>query len=88
MADLVNALQQRENRRPVWFVFSGMGSQWPGMGRDLLHFPVIRDTLRRLHRILEPKGMDLMNIVTKADESLFDNILNSFVAITAIQVSS
>ena len=19
-------------KRPVWFVFSGMGSQWPGMG--------------------------------------------------------
>ena len=21
-----------EDKRPVWFVFSGMGSQWPGMG--------------------------------------------------------
>lgn len=21
------------NKRPVWFVFSGMGSQWPGMGK-------------------------------------------------------
>ena len=19
-------------KRPIWFVFSGMGSQWPGMG--------------------------------------------------------
>ena len=20
-------------RRPIWFVFAGMGSQWPGMGK-------------------------------------------------------
>lgn len=24
------------NKRPVWFVFSGMGSQWPGMGKSLI----------------------------------------------------
>ena len=24
------------NKRPVWFVFSGMGSQWPGMGEIFL----------------------------------------------------
>jgi len=24
--------------RPIWFVFSGMGSQWPGMGTYCINF--------------------------------------------------
>lgn len=31
-----NKVREIENfvgtKRPVWFVYSGMGSQWPGMG--------------------------------------------------------
>ncbi|MES1240936.1 MAG: acyltransferase domain-containing protein [Acidobacteriota bacterium] len=37
------------------FVFSGLGSQWPGMGRDLLRSePLVRARLERCDRALRP----------------------------------
>jgi fatty acid synthase len=73
-------------KRPIWFVFSGMGSQWPGMGRDLLKIPVCAATIEKCHVILKDKGLDLKHIITTDDASVFDTILHSFVGIAAIQV--
>ncbi|XP_067007847.2 fatty acid synthase [Anabrus simplex] len=72
-------------KRPVWFIFSGMGSQWPGMGRHLLQLPVFAEVIDRCHAILEPKGVDLKKILTDEDPHTFDTILNSFVGIAAVQ---
>jgi acyl transferase domain-containing protein len=38
----------------VVFVFSGVGSQWPGMARDLLREPLFRSRLERCDRVLQP----------------------------------
>nr|CAD7610582.1 unnamed protein product [Timema genevievae] len=72
-------------KRPVWFVFSGMGSQWPGMGSKLLQFPIISESIQRSHNILMKKGLDLLNIISSTDKNIYDNILKSFVGIAAIQ---
>nr|XP_018901189.1 PREDICTED: fatty acid synthase-like [Bemisia tabaci] len=74
------------NKRPLWFVFSGMGSQWHGMGTQLMKIPLFAQTIEKLQRILEPRGVDLKHILTSTDRKLFDNILNSFVGIAAIQI--
>ncbi|CAH2232242.1 jg2964 [Pararge aegeria aegeria] len=47
-------------RRPVWFVYSGMGSQWA--------------------------GINLTKIITEPDPKIYDNILNSFIGIAAVQI--
>lgn len=73
-------------KRPIWFIFSGMGSQWNGMGKQLLSIPVFAESISKCEAILKPKGVDLINILTSDDPTLFDNILNSFVGIAAIQV--
>ncbi|XP_041971751.1 fatty acid synthase-like isoform X2 [Aricia agestis] len=73
-------------RRPLWFVYSGMGSQWAGMATHLLRIPVFAAAIEKCHKILEPKGINLMKIVTENDPKIFDNILNSFVGIAAIQI--
>lgn len=35
------------SRRPVCFVYSGMGSQWPGMGAELLRIPIFASAVER-----------------------------------------
>nr|XP_018896779.1 PREDICTED: fatty acid synthase-like [Bemisia tabaci] len=75
-----------DRNRPVWWVFSGMGSQWNGMGTQLLRIPIFRDVIGRCDKILRPRGLDIKHILTTDDESVFDNILHSFVGITAVQL--
>jgi len=99
--------------RPIWFVFSGMGSQWPGMGMhnrcmnfnfirawneqvinalikigiDLMKFPVFVQAIEKCDAVLRPRGVDIIDIITNKDKSIFDNILHAFVGIAAIQVN-
>ena len=65
-----------------------MGSQWPGMGRELMKLPLFAATIEKCHAILAKKGLDLKHIITTEDPSVFDSILHCFVGIAAIQVSS
>lgn len=74
-------------KRPVIWVFSGMGSQWTGMGTSMMQIDIYRQTMYECHEILKPFGLDLLSIVTSTDETTFDNILNSFVGITATQIA-
>lgn len=75
-------------KQPLWYVFSGMGSQWAGMGRDLLRIPIFAAAVDKCDAVLRPKGLDIKHIITTSDKKTFDNILNCFVAIAAIQVLS
>jgi fatty acid synthase len=76
----------RAQKLPIVWVFPGAGSQWPTMGRSFLGFPIIRNTMEKLHSLLVPNGIDLMEIITSEDPTTFDNILNTFVGVTAIQI--
>ncbi|KAJ1528563.1 hypothetical protein ONE63_006967 [Megalurothrips usitatus] len=72
--------------RPVWFVYSGMGSQWAGMGKGLLQLPIFAETIQRLQPVLEPEGIDLTHTITTDDSELFEEIIYSFISIAAIQI--
>ncbi|XP_046659342.1 fatty acid synthase isoform X2 [Homalodisca vitripennis] len=74
-------------KRPVWFVFSGMGSQWAGMAKDLMRLEPFAATMNKCAEALRPEGVDLLSIVLSPDQSTFDNVLNSFVSITSCQVA-
>ena len=63
-----------------------MGSQWPGMGKTVLKLPIFAAAIEKCHRVLEPHGVDLINIITSDNPKIFDNILNCFVGIAACQV--
>ncbi|XP_028162532.1 fatty acid synthase-like [Ostrinia furnacalis] len=72
--------------RPLWFVYSGMGSQWATMGAGLMRIPIFAAAIEKCHRVLEPKGINIMHILTDPDKTIYDNILHSFVGIAAVQI--
>ncbi|XP_072378050.1 LOW QUALITY PROTEIN: fatty acid synthase-like [Diabrotica undecimpunctata] len=74
-------------KRPIWFVYTGMGSQWNKMGRDLLNIPVFKSTINRCARVLEPYGIDLLNVITSEDPKVFDNFINLFCGIGTIEIA-
>lgn len=81
------SIQKVSNKRPIWFIYSGMGSQFLSMGKDLLKIGIFRTTFQRCAEALKPYNIDLINIVTSADPSLFDDITNCFVTVAAIQIA-
>lgn len=74
-------------KKPVVWMFAGMGSQWTGMATSLMQIDFFRNTIYKCHDILKPHGLDLISIVTSTDATTFDNILHSFVGIAAIQIA-
>ena len=43
-------------RRPMVWVYSGMGSQWCTMGKDLMKIPIFEDSINKSHDILAKRG--------------------------------
>lgn len=76
-----------EDKRPVWYIYSGMGSQWPSMAKDLMQIEVFKQSIHRCAEALRPEGIDLVEILTKSDASKFENTLYSFISIAAVQVA-
>lgn len=72
----------------MWFVFAGMGSQWPGMGTDLMNIPVFAASMKELHSYLAPLGVDIIDVICNNDPMVLKNVVHSFVGIVAVQVSS
>ncbi|EFN81866.1 Fatty acid synthase [Harpegnathos saltator] len=73
-------------RKPICFVFPGIGSQWLGMGEALLRFPAFSKAVKDCDAILRAYGVNIINILTSKMEDTFDSILNSIVGITMMQL--
>ncbi|CAK0731645.1 hypothetical protein CVIRNUC_000023 [Coccomyxa viridis] len=70
---------------PVWFVFSGNGSQWSGMGAELLDSsPVFRAAIDACAAVLEPLGVHLHEEFRAADG--WKRPKHAMVGLTALQV--
>lgn len=73
--------------RPVWFIYSGMGSQWPGMGIKLMCIPIFNESLKKSSKALEEFGLDVYGMLNNPDPAQYkSNTMNCMLAITAIQV--
>lgn len=71
---------------PIYFIFSGTESQWPAMGLAFLRFPIFAKAIQVCDRILRPKNIDIYNILTNPAADVCSDIINSSVAITAVQI--
>ncbi|KAI5709648.1 hypothetical protein M8J75_001994 [Diaphorina citri] len=72
--------------RPVWFLFSGMGSQWLGMGRDLLQVDIFRDTIDLCDKALAPMHVSLRRLYENPNEDVFKNPINVMTGVIGMQI--
>ncbi|XP_036143548.1 fatty acid synthase [Monomorium pharaonis] len=85
--NLTKEVQNCESmKRPVWFIFSALGTQWPGMGQDLLKFDVFANTIRKCDMVLKPYGISVTDILSETDRKVCENALYAFVGIVAVQI--
>lgn len=73
----------------VCFVFSGHGGQWPGMGRQLLSFPVFEAALNEIASAVEREAgfNPIIELSRSAEESRLDDHAIAQPTIFAIQVA-
>jgi fatty acid synthase len=75
--------------RPIWFVYSGMGSQWAGMGQKLMKIPLFDQSLRESSDTLKEFGLDVYAMLQNSDPEQYQkNTLNCMLAITSIQAKN
>ncbi|KAI8043079.1 hypothetical protein M5D96_004405 [Drosophila gunungcola] len=80
-------LPYEEEERPIWFVYAGMGSQWASMAKDLMQLEVFRKSIQHCAEVLAKVDFDLIDVLTRSTDSTFDNMLYSFVSVSAVQVA-
>lgn len=74
-----------EVKRPIVWVFSGVGSHWPGMCRDMMQIPIFAAAVEKCHDALKPSDFDLKKVLA-SDDKIFDDVVNTFVGIAAVQI--
>lgn len=57
------------------------------MAKTLMRLPAFAASINRSAAALRPHNLDLINIITDAPASAFDDVVNSFVSIAAVQVA-
>ncbi|XP_067860263.1 fatty acid synthase [Heptranchias perlo] len=85
--DAKEVQQIQPTRRPLWYICSGMGAQWIGMGRILMKLDIFRESILRSDKALEETGLKVSDLLMSTDDTTFDDTINAFVALAAIQIA-
>lgn len=79
--------QVPSGKRPLWFICSGMGTQWCGMGVSLMHLGGFRDSILRSDEALKPVGLKVSDLLLSTKKDTFDDVVHALVSLTAIQIA-
>ncbi|XP_010886932.2 fatty acid synthase [Esox lucius] len=85
--DITEVEKTEATPRPLWYICSGMGTQWGGMGRSLMQMPEFRESILRSDVALKDTGMCVSSLLMEADESTFEDTVQAFVGLAAIQIA-
>ena len=73
-------------KRPVCFFFSGMGSQWTAMAKSLVDIEIFNKSINKSAEILKQFNIDLKYVLLSEDPKALEQKIHHFVAITSMQV--
>ncbi|PKU32508.1 fatty acid synthase [Limosa lapponica baueri] len=85
-SDIQEVQQVQASGRPLWYICSGMGTQWKGMGLSLMKLDLFRQSILRSDQALKNTGLKVSDLLLQADENTFDETVHAFVGLAAIQV--
>ncbi|KAJ6642503.1 Fatty acid synthase [Pseudolycoriella hygida] len=74
------------DKRPIIWMFSGLGSQYPKVAQHLMQIEPFANSISQCHQVLAQFGINLISLISY-DVTAFDNLINSFVCVTAIQIA-
>ncbi|NXY35555.1 FAS synthase, partial [Pomatorhinus ruficollis] len=84
-SDIKEVQQVQASGRPLWYICSGMGSQWKGMGVSLMKLDLFRQSILRSDEALKDTGLKVSDLLLQANENTFDDTVHAFVGLAAIQ---
>ncbi|XP_035198499.1 fatty acid synthase [Oxyura jamaicensis] len=86
-SDIKEVQQVQASGRPLWYVCSGMGTQWKGMGLSLMKLDVFRQSIMRSDEALKNTGLKVSDLLLHADDNTFDETVSAFVGLAAVQIA-
>ncbi|XP_034083372.1 fatty acid synthase [Gymnodraco acuticeps] len=86
-SDVTEVQQGQAAPRPIWYICSGMGTQWAGMGRSLMQLPDFRESILKSDVALKETGLVVSSLLMDADEATFEDTVHAFVGLAAIQIA-
>ncbi|CAG7825818.1 unnamed protein product [Allacma fusca] len=72
-------------KESVWFIFTGMGSQWVGMFTNLIKFDAFNKSVDLSHNYLENINYNLRHVLKSAEPTILDAFKNAMVTINVFQ---
>ncbi|NXK65451.1 FAS synthase, partial [Sylvietta virens] len=84
-SDIKEVQQVQASGRPLWYICSGMGTQWKGMGLSLMKLDLFRQSILRSDEALKNTGLKVSDLLLQANENTFDDTVHAFVGLAAIQ---
>nr|DBA27527.1 TPA: hypothetical protein GDO54_008007 [Pyxicephalus adspersus] len=86
-SDVKEIQQSQAAGRPLWYICSGMGTQWKGMGHSLMNLDMFRQSILRSDEALKGTGLKVSELLINADDSTFEDTVHAFVGLAAIQIA-
>ncbi|KAM6245512.1 fatty acid synthase [Porphyrio hochstetteri] len=86
-SDIKEIQQVQASGRPLWYICSGMGTQWKGMGLSLKKLDVFWQSILRSDEALKGTGLKVSELLLQADDNTFDETIHAFVGLAAVQIA-
>ncbi|XP_066443807.1 fatty acid synthase isoform X2 [Eleutherodactylus coqui] len=86
-SDVKEVQQTQASGRPLWYICSGMGTQWKGMGHSLMNLDFFRESILRSDEALKGTGLKVSELLLHANDSTFEDTIHAFVGLAAIQIA-